>query len=283
MNTTRRSPTRAASDGGGRLTAPSRDAVMGALQGVRLLQGRLALVTGAASGIGQAIALGFGAAGARVVVTDITAQRCEETVELMRAAGAEAWGFALDVTDADASYALAEHVGRDIGDVDTLVNNAGVIIREGIDSPQAHANIRRTMDVNLFGTFNVIHAWLPALRKTRGCILNIASGAAFIAQAGSLGYSASKGAVKMLTQSMASDLGADGIRVNALAPGVIETPMTDATRANPERLARFMVRIPLGRVGQPQELVGAAVFLASDLATYVNGVTLPVDGGTLAV
>ena len=265
------------------MTATSREDVMSALQGGPLLKGKLALVTGAASGIGQAIALGFAAAGARVIATDVTAERCEGTLTQIRSTGGEAWGFSLDVTDPEASCALAEKVQRDIGDVDTLVNNAGVIIREGIDSPQAHANIRRVMDVNLFGTFNVIHAWLPALRKTRGCIVNIASGAAFIGQAGSLGYSASKGAVKMLTQSMAIDLGADGIRVNALAPGVIETPMTDVTRANPERLARFMVRIPSGRLGQPQELAGAAVFLASSLASYVNGVTLPVDGGTLAV
>ncbi|MDO8767404.1 MAG: glucose 1-dehydrogenase [Burkholderiaceae bacterium] len=264
-------------------SAMPRDVVMGALHGGPLLKGRLALVTGAASGIGQAIALGFASAGARVIVTDISVERCVETLQQIRASGGEAWGFALDVTDAGASYVLAEKVQREIGDVDTLVNNAGVIIREGIDSPKAQANIRRVMDVNLFGTFNVIHAWLPALRKTRGCIINIASGAAFIGQAGSLGYSASKGAVKMLTQSMAIDLGADGIRVNALAPGVIETPMTDATRANPERLARFMVRIPSGRLGQPQELAGPAVFLASDLASYVNGVTLPIDGGTLAV
>jgi NAD(P)-dependent dehydrogenase (short-subunit alcohol dehydrogenase family) len=98
-----------------------------------------------------------------------------------------------------------------------------------------------------------------------------------------LGYSASKGAVKMLTQSMAADLGVDGIRVNAIAPGVIVTPMTDVTRSDPQRLEKFMVRIPLGRLGQAHEIAGAAVFLASDLATYVNGVTLPVDGGTLAV
>ncbi len=256
---------------------------MSVLHGTPLLAGKLALVTGAASGIGQAIAIGFAAAGARVIVTDTTVERCDETVKQIRLAGGEAWCFALDVTDAEASYALAENVQRDIGDVDTLVNNAGVIIREGIDSPKAQENIRRVMDVNLFGTFNVIHAWLPALRKTCGNIINIASGAAFIGQAGSLGYSASKGAVKMLTQSMAIDLGIDGIRVNALAPGVIETPMTDATRSNPERLARFMVRIPSGRLGQPQELAGPAVFLASELASYVNGVTLPIDGGTLAV
>lgn len=263
--------------------ATPRAAVMDVLRGVPLLKGRLALVTGAASGIGQAIAVGYASAGARVIVTDITAERCEDTLNQIRAAGGEAWGFALDVTDAGASYALAAKVEAEIGTVDVLVNNAGVIIREGIDSEKAQANIRRVMDVNLFGTFNIIHAWLPALRKTRGCIINIASGAAFIGQAGSLGYSASKGAVKMLTQSMAIDLGADGIRCNALAPGVIETPMTDVTRANPERLARFMVRIPSGRVGQPQELAGAAVFLASSLASYINGVTLPVDGGTLAV
>ena len=265
------------------MSATSREAVMAALQGARLLEGRLALVTGAASGIGQAIAQGLASAGARVIVTDISEQRCADTLALIHAAGGQAWGFALDVTDADAAAALAQAVGDDIGAVDIVVNNAGVILREGLDSPQAHANIRRVVDVNLLGTFNVIHAWLPALRATRGCIINIASGAAFIAQAGALGYSASKGAVKMLTQSMAADLGADGIRVNALAPGVIETPMTDVTRANPERLARFMVRIPSGRVGQPQELAGAAVFLASPLASYINGVTLPVDGGTLAV
>jgi meso-butanediol dehydrogenase / (S,S)-butanediol dehydrogenase / diacetyl reductase len=265
------------------MTATSREGVMHALQGGPLLKGKLALVTGAASGIGQAIALGFASAGARVIVTDVTTDRCDETLREIRASGGEAWGFGLDVTDADASHALAQKIQREIGDVNTLVNNAGVIIREGIDSPNAHANIRRVMDVNMFGTFNVIHAWLPALRRTRGCIINIASGAAFIGQAGSLGYSASKGAVKMLTQSMAIDLGPDAIRVNALAPGVIETPMTVVTRANPERLARFMVRIPSGRLGQPQELAGPAVFLASDLASYVNGVTLPIDGGTLAV
>ncbi len=265
------------------MSATSREAVMAALQGAPLLQGQLALVTGAASGIGQAIALGMACAGARVIVTDVTQQRCVDTLAQIRAMGGQAWSFALDVTDAAASSALAAQVGAQIGALNVLVNNAGVIIREGLDSPQAHANIRRVMDVNLLGTFNVIHAWLPALRQTRGAIINIASGAAFIAQAGALGYSASKGAVKMLTQSMAADLGADGIRVNAIAPGVIETPMTDVTRANPERLARFMARIPSGRVGQPQELVGAAVFLASGLASYVNGVTLPVDGGTLAV
>ncbi|MBI3373068.1 MAG: glucose 1-dehydrogenase [Betaproteobacteria bacterium] len=248
-----------------------------------LLAGKLALVTGAASGIGQAIAVAYAEAGARVIVTDLTEAACATTLARVGVAGGESWSYALDVTDRDACCALAATVQGDIGDLDILVNNAGVIIREGIDSPRAHVNIRRVMDVNLFGTFNVIHAWLPALRKTRGCIINIASGAAFTAQVGALGYSASKGAVKMLTQSMAADLGPDGIRVNALAPGVIETPMTEVTRADPERLGRFLVRIPAGRLGKPEELAGPAVFLASRLASYVNGVTLPVDGGKQAM
>ena len=248
-----------------------------------LLKGKLALVTGAASGIGQAIAVAYAREGAQVVVTDLDAANCQATLEQVRSQGVKGWAYALDVTDAEAAARLAKTVGSEAGAVDILVNNAGVILREGIDSPNAHAVIRKVMDVNLFGVFNVIHAWLPALRQTRGCIVNISSGAAFLGQPRALGYSASKGAVKMLTQSMAADLGADGIRVNSVAPGVIVTPMTDVTRADPERLQRFMVRIPSGRLGQPHEIAGAAVFLASDMASYVNGVTLPVDGGTLAV
>lgn len=248
-----------------------------------LLAGRLALVTGAASGIGRAVAVAFAHAGARVIVTDLQAQRCEDTLRAVRDAGAQGWAHALDVSDAQACRDLAAEVSETAGDVDTLVNNAGVIIREGIDSPRAADNLRRTMNVNLFGVFHTVQAWLPALRRTRGCIINVASGAAFIAQGNALGYSPSKAAVKMFTQTLALDLAPDGIRVNALAPGVIETPMTEATRANPERLERFMQRIPAGRLGQPHELAGPAVFLASDLASFVNGATLPVDGGTVAV
>ncbi len=248
-----------------------------------LLAGRLALVTGAASGIGRAVAVAFAHAGARVIVTDLQAERCEDTLRAVRDAGAQGWAHALDVSDAQACRDLAAEVSETAGDVDTLVNNAGVIIREGIDSPRAEANLRRTMDVNLFGVFHTVQAWLPALRRKRGCIINVASGAAFIAQGNALGYSPSKAAVRMFTQTLALDLAPDGIRVNALAPGVIETPMTEATRANPERLERFMQRIPAGRLGQPHELAGPAVFLASDLASFVNGATLPVDGGTVAV
>ena len=248
-----------------------------------LLTGKIALVTGAGSGIGQAIAVAYAQEGAKVVITDLNLVGCHQTLEKIQALGGQGWVYALDVTDVAAVQTLANQVQNELGNIDILVNNAGVILREGIDSPNAHAVIRKVMDVNLLGVFNTIHAWLPALRATRGCIVNISSGAAFLGQPRALGYSASKGAVKMLTQSMAADLGVDGIRVNAIAPGVIVTPMTDVTRADPQRLEKFMVRIPLGRLGQAHEIAGAAVFLASDLATYVNGVTLPVDGGTLAV
>jgi len=248
-----------------------------------LLAGKLALVTGAGSGIGRAICAAYAQASARVIATDVDLRACERTLARVRELGADGLAYTLDVTDAGAAFALAERVGRDAGDVDVLVNNAGVIIREGLDSPRVEANARRMMEVNYFGALHAIRAWLPALRRRRGCIVNVASGAALSGLPGTVGYSASKGALKMLTQSMAADLAGDGIRVNAVAPGIVDTPMTDATRGDPERLARFLARIPARRVGRPEEVAGPALFLASDLASYVNGVTLPVDGGRQAV
>lgn len=248
-----------------------------------LLAGKRALVTGAAHGNGRAIALGLAAHGAEIVVADIDRAGAEQTAADIRQRGSAAWPFALDVTDAEACAALAQSVAREVGPITILVNNAGIIIREGISSPRAQENWRRVLDVNLTGTFNVTHAFLPALRETRGTIINLGSIASFLGVADTLGYAPSKGGVKLLTQALARELAADGIRVNAIAPGVIETAMTEATRNDPARLAGFLGRTPLGRVGQPEELVGPVVFLASELASYVNGVTLPVDGGFLAV
>lgn len=248
-----------------------------------LLAGKRALVTGAGQGNGRAIALGLAAHGADIVASDIDLAGAERTAADLRGSGSKALAFRLDVTDAAACHALAQTVARDIGEVSILINNAGIIIREGLDSPRAAENWRRVLDVNLTGVFNVTHAFLPTLRKTRGAIVNLGSIASFVGVGDTLGYAPSKGGVKLLTQALARDLARDGIRVNAIAPGVIETAMTEVTRNDPARLAGFVGRTPLGRVGQPEELVGPVVFLVSEMASYVSGVTLPVDGGFLAV
>ena len=250
---------------------------------ILLLEGKLALITGAGRGIGRAIAVAYAKAGARVVVTDLSEAACARACAEVKEMGASAWSFALDVTDAPACAQLAQSVEREIGDLQILVNNAGLMIRDTVDSRRAAESARQLMEVNYFGTFHMMQVFLPALRRTRGCVINMASGAALTGLPGCVGYSPSKGAVKMLTQAMAADLARDGIRVNAIAPGVIETAMTAATRNDPERLSRFMARIPAGRLGRPEEIAGPAVFLASDMASYVNGITLPVDGGKQAV
>ncbi|WP_246583461.1 SDR family NAD(P)-dependent oxidoreductase [Bradyrhizobium iriomotense] len=247
-----------------------------------LLHDRLVVVTGAGQGIGRAIAVGVAAAGARVVLTDLRQDRAESAAREIRDGSKEAIAYVLDVTDAAACSDVARRVDEEVGPTDVVVNNAGIIIREPIDSPRAHENWRQVFDVNVNGTFNVVHAFIPALRKTRGSIINVASVAAFGGMNGALGYSPSKGAVRLFTQALARDLASDGIRVNAVAPGIIATEMSESTRDNPARLSGLMVRTPMKRIGQPDEIAGPVIFLASAMASYVNGVILPVDGGYLA-
>lgn len=248
----------------------------------RVLGGRLALVTGAGQGNGRAIARGLARAGARAVVTDVNEANATAVAAEICAAGGEAHAYRLDVTSVEDNEALAAEVTNRLGAIDILINNAGIIIREGVDSRRAVQNLDRMLQVNVLGSFVPVKAWLGALRSRRGCIVNVASIAASAGLSGTLGYSPSKGAVKLLTQALAVELAGDGIRVNAIAPGVIETPMTSATREAPEKLQKFMSRTPMGRVGQAEELIGPVVFLCSAMASYVTGVTLPVDGGFLA-
>ena len=248
-----------------------------------LLKARIALVTGAGQGNGEAIAIGLAAQGARVVVTDIALQSAENTAVRIREAGGEAWAFHLDVTDAGACQTLAQEIAVSVGDVSILVNNAGICPRHSIDSPDLFAQWNAAMDVNLRGALNVSVAFLSALRKTKGTIINIASIASFVSTATSVSYPVSKAGVRALTQSMAHELAKDGVRVNAIAPGTFATAMTEATRSNPERSERFLARIPMGRYGEPEELVGPTVFLASSMSSYVTGTTLVVDGGYLAL
>ena len=248
-----------------------------------LLSGRIALITGAAQGNGAAIAAGLAAEGARIVATDLDAAGAERTAASIRQAGGEAWAFGLDVTDPEACAAVATEVGRAAGQVSVLVNNAGVCPRHSIDSPDLHRAWNLALNVNLHGTLNVTLAFLPALRATKGTIINIASIASFVSTATSVGYSTSKAAVRMLTQNLAQELAKDGVRVNAIAPGTFATAMTEATRDDPERSERFLSRIPMGRYGEPAEMIGPVVFLASAMSSYMTGSTVVVDGGYLAV
>jgi len=247
-----------------------------------VLGGKLALVTGAGQGNGRAIAKGLAQAGARVVVTDIHFENAQAVAKEITDAGGQAWHHVVDVTSQSQCQALAALLADTVGPIDVLVNNAGIIIREGVDSPQALQNLERMMDVNVMGTFIPIQAYLSALRATQGCIINLASIAGQAGLPGTMGYSPSKGAVKLMTQALAVELAKDGVRVNALAPGVIATPMTEVTRSTPEKLEKFMLRTPMSRVGQAEELIWPVVFLASEMASYVTGVTLAVDGGFLA-
>ena len=248
----------------------------------KILSGRTVFITGAGQGNGKAIAIGLANAGARVVVTDLNRENANETAETIRSKGGHAWCYGLDVTSAEQCAETARHVTNDVGTVDVLINNAGILIREGIDSPNATKNLQQVMKVNVEGTFNVTYAFLADLRKTKGTIVNVASVASFAGWPNTLGYAPSKGAVKQLTQSLAADLAKDGVRVNAIAPGVIATAMSASTRADPAKLEKFLTRIPMGRVAEPEELVGVVLFLASPMSSYVTGVTIPVDGGFLA-
>lgn len=248
----------------------------------QVLSGKIALVTGAGQGNGRAIAKGLAKAGATVIVTDLVQKNAQSVAQEILQSGAKAFAYELNVTGADECKALAVIVTKEVGNIDILINNAGIIVREGLDSPNAAANMARTLDVNVMGTFHPTSAWLQALRATKGVIINVASIASSVGIPNVVGYSPSKGAVKQLTQALAVELAKDGVRVNAIAPGVIETPMTSHTRKAPERLEKFMMRTPMARVGQAEELVGPVVFLASEMASYVTGVTLAVDGGFLA-
>ncbi|MFD0668737.1 SDR family NAD(P)-dependent oxidoreductase [Ramlibacter sp. MAHUQ-53] len=247
-----------------------------------LLKGKLALVTGAAGGLGSAIAEGFAREGARVIVADLDRARAQAVADRITAAGGQAWGEAVDVTDRGAVNAFAQDIGARRGAIDVLVNNAGISGRARIDDPQAAEVWDRIINVNLEGLFNVTQAFVPALKSTRGSIVNLSSIVAFVSGISSAGYVASKGAVRSLTQVLARDLAPFGVRANAVAPGLMLTEMVRPQLEVPGGTDWYMDRVPMARGGEPHEIVGPVVFLASEMASYVNGVVLPVDGGFLA-
>jgi len=246
------------------------------------LAGKLALVTGAGRGNGAAIARGLALAGARVIVTDLHMQAAGATEAEIAAQGGAARALELDVTQAAACDRIATLINREEGDIDILVNNAGILLRGPVSTADSRQRWRDTMDVNLDGTFNVTTSFLPALRRRRGSIVNVASIQSFVAPPNSAAYAASKGALAQLTRALATELAPDGVRVNAIAPGIIATEMSAPTRADPELLRTFLAHVPMKRVGEADELAGPVVFLCSASASYITGVVLPVDGGYLS-
>lgn len=247
-----------------------------------LLKDKLALITGAGGGLGSALALGFAQEGARVIVADVDTSRADATVRKITAAGGQAWSVAIDVCDRAAVQACAADLEARLGPIDVLINNAGISGRARIDEPQATEVWDRLIDVNLQGLFNVTHAFVPALKKTQGCIVNLSSIVAFVSGISSAGYVASKGAVRSFTQVLARDLAAFGVRTNAVAPGLMLTEMVAPQLAVPGGTDWYMKRVPMARGGEVDEIVGPVVFLCSAMASYVNGVVLPVDGGFLS-
>jgi len=245
-----------------------------------LLKGRVAVLTGGGGAIGRGLALGLAAHGAMVVVAGRSEAALRETAQAVREAGGQAHAQVLDVADPAACAAAADRVAAEVGEVSILVNNAGVIEYAPVESPGIQQAWRNTIDINLGGPFNMAMAFLAPLKATRGAIVNISSIAAYVYTSNTVGYSASKGGVGMLTVSLARELGKDGIRVNAVAPGAIDTPMSPSS-SDPTRMAALLRRVPLGRIGQPADLVGPVVFLASPMSAYVTGTTLVADGGYL--
>jgi NAD(P)-dependent dehydrogenase (short-subunit alcohol dehydrogenase family) len=245
--------------------------------------GKLVAVTGAGQGNGAAIARGFASAGAVVAVIDRNVETARAVAEEIRANQGRADAFELDVSDPDACASLAGELQKTHRALDVLVNNAGVLLRGKVTDAAARTNWARTLDINLGGPFNMILAFLEQLKATKGCILNVASIQSFVATPNSVAYTASKGGVGQLTKALASELAEFGIRVNAIAPGVIATPMTAGTLADPAKVGALLNHVPMRRYAEAEELAGPAMFLCSPLASYVTGAILPVDGGYLAV
>jgi NAD(P)-dependent dehydrogenase (short-subunit alcohol dehydrogenase family) len=230
---------------------------------------RQVLVTGGTSGIGAGIARAFAAAGDRVVATGAT------EAEVRAAASADGLEHCvLDVRDADAVKRLVESLGA----LDAVVNCAGVIRRGAEHDPEQFA---QTVEINLTGTMRVCAAARAGLKARAGCIVNTASMLSFFGGGLVPGYSASKGGVAQLTKSLAIAYAVDHIRVNAVAPGWIATPLTQALQDDPARAQPILARTPLGRWGTPEDVAGPVLFLCSAAARFVTGVILPVDGGYL--
>ncbi|MDH6590234.1 NAD(P)-dependent dehydrogenase (short-subunit alcohol dehydrogenase family) [Variovorax sp. TBS-050B] len=249
-----------------------------------LFDGTVALVSGASQGIGRAIALRLLDAGCRVAITDVQLDNAREAMAgLDAASAARCRAFALDVRDAAQCAAVVAELAADWGPVGVLVNNAGVGGRSQSTDPAALAeDLDRVMAVNVKGVLQLTMACADGLKATRGAVVNVASITSLVATRAHLVYGASKGAVAQLTKFLARDFGPHGVRVNAVAPGLVMTPMTAQVAADRERFSTMVARTFLKRAAEPDDIAGPVVFLASEQARYITGTVVPVDGGYTA-
>lgn len=247
------------------------------------LEGKVALVTGAARGIGRGVALRFAQEGARVGVLDLHEAACQQVVDEISAAGGEAVALAADVTDEAQVARAVETLRARFGVCTVLVNNAAVMPAGRIHETRP-ADFDRCVAVNLRGAYLVSRAVIPGmLSVNRGSIIHMASITGVLGLPGIAAYSATKGALIALARAMSTDYAACGIRVNAVSPGTIDSPMLHdfvAAQSDPERIRREFDQIhPIGRVGTIEEVANVCLFLASDEASFVTGANFPVDGG----
>ena len=243
-----------------------------------LLSGKTALVTGAARGIGKALALRFAEEGANIAFTDLVIdENGEATRQEIEAKGVKCLAYASNAADFAETEEIVKKIHADFGQIDILVNNAG-ITKDGLMLRMSEAQWDAVINVNLKSAFNFIHACLPIMMRQRGgSIINMSSVVGVHGNAGQANYSASKAGMIALAKSVAQEMGSRGVRANSIAPGFIETAMTHQL---PEDVRQdWMQKIPLRRGGQAEDVANVAVFLASDLSSYVTGQVIQVDGG----
>ena len=243
-----------------------------------LLTGKTAIITGAARGIGKAIALKFASEGANIAFTDLVIdENGKKTEAEIAALGVKAKGYASNAANFEDTAKVVEQIHADFGSIDILVNNAG-ITKDGLMMRMSEGQWDAVINVNLKSAFNFIHACTPIMMRQRsGNIINMASVVGVHGNAGQCNYSASKAGLIGLAKSIAQELGSRGIRANAIAPGFIETAMTAALPDDVR--AEWCKKIPLRRGGTPEDVANVALFLASDLSAYVSGQVIQIDGG----
>lgn len=248
----------------------------------RSVSGLVVLVTGAASGMGRATAQVFAQEGAKVIVTDVNAEHAEAVAEGIRQQGGQARAWALDVSDGQAIKQVVQQAAEHFGGLDAVVNNAGISVNVEIDDPEYDARMEHAMAVLLTAHPRIIRAALPYLRRSKSPrIVNIASTEALGATAGFSIYSAAKAGVTGLTRSLAVELGREGITVNCICPGPIDTGMT-ARIPDDKKAIYARRRTAMNRYGRPEEVAHITVSLCMPAASYITGVTIPVDGGLMA-